>query len=444
MPTFEKYQLQRLASRLRQDVCIDGRDLGTGTPITIHYLSSENPGEDDALLLKTEMLAPEFRQKVLEVGYDSGTPFVVTESLADGISVRTWLQESLIRTQTKSVAKERGWSHREVWAIPVPPDAEQTPAIPATIDKNSGAGGPSPGEFTQLIRLAAAEPGSLEPPPLVPQPAPPLATTIPQTRAHLMTPSGMSPATEQETGEFTRLLRSSGGGLENSAVSRPAAAKAPAIQPVRVEPAKPVALAAPPPALAVSSPQPPVLSPPPGNLSDSGDFTNFLQSLDSGPVQPAPVPVVRTPQPSFAAESLFPETPRPVTPMPATASDPLGFSPAAHDFPWAQEVPQGQPPGSRNADATKIFSRPINVASQPGQQAFASSAGPGEYTRLTQQDEAVAAPAGKAGPASAKQGAIPSKSFWQAYLPLIAVLTILLLLAIVAIVIMNAQTRQSG
>lgn len=91
MPIHERYELLELLSELKQDLCIAGRDRNTDLPVVIHFLNSGNVDEDNAVLRAT--LAPEFKKHLIEVGHNHGTPYVITDSLPAGKSVRTWVAD---------------------------------------------------------------------------------------------------------------------------------------------------------------------------------------------------------------------------------------------------------------------------------------------------------------------------------------------------------------
>ena len=123
------------------------RQTNTGREVTVHLLVGGKTPENEATLVRLRAMQPQSMAKLIEVGEQQGTTFVVTVA-PPFQRLDAWLAE---QDRVAAVAKEFGkatvWKRPAVGSL-VPP----APPPPAKA--------PEPGEFTRMFQSPAAPPVS--------------------------------------------------------------------------------------------------------------------------------------------------------------------------------------------------------------------------------------------------------------------------------------------
>ncbi len=408
-----KYRLIEPIPELGGELGLLGREIASGQPVMVHFLSGGRSAENEELLRRAS-------SAVLEAGDYQGTPYLVTRVLPDSMPLREWLDRVAppVVAPAADVKIEPGEFTR-MFQAPVAPRAKPKPeAAPvsteageftrmfqapmAAQDKPAAELAPEKGEFTRMFQAPA--PASAEPKPNHAAPVPdPLEFTrtlevpvVPKARPE---PETVAPADapkqatagvrgifqapvvaevkpEPEASEFTRMFQA----------PPPSKEKALDADATRIfQPAPP--------------PQAPAQSP--LNAAAPGEFTRMFQSpavSESGggkytpPAGPAPAgEFARMFEQPFGSTGSSASRPAAVPLPPAPA--PVPQSPGGGDFTRMFGVqggpPSAEPPpmapvsysaprsGTHAGEATRIFQAP---PSQPVPSAAPS--GPSEFTRM--------------------------------------------------------------
>jgi hypothetical protein len=330
----------------------EAREIATGRPVKVHLFVQAGAPLQAALLKAVEHLPDEERQRIIDRGKHEGTPYLVTDRLADYPGLSEWVQAASRQAKPKKAALETAgaWKLPQTPAPAVSPSAlnqqfaelfttAERPVLPADtpapppVPPASAPPAKQPGEFTRMFQ-APAVPSRDVPKADVPKPDVP--------KPDVPKPNAPPP------GEFTRMFQA------------PAAAPGPLPAPLPTttgpadferlfEPSSP----------AGPMPRSPVVQQPlapqaPGHSGPNkvGEFTRMFGKVD---VPAAPPPPAATPAKEPGEFTRMFQAPPGTTPTPPpTAQQPT---------PIAQPLPPAPSP---------------SLAS-PG--AFSKPAGPGEYTR---------------------------------------------------------------
>lgn len=408
MPIHERYELLELLSELKQDLCIAGRDRNTDLPVIIHFLNSGNVDQDNAVLRAT--LAPEFKKHLIEVGHNHGTPYVITDYLPAGMSVRTWVADGTPASALTLAERTDQRVTEPVRPMQLPPESEhadiaasQTGTFTRFLRAKAGNNVPDPRVDEPAVADALPQETSIaaaaSPPELLPVSAAAEDRTVDLSRRVPGTPE-----TDLAPGEFTRFIQS---GNERPVLGRQTDPVPPKQAPSslgdisEIRPASPAREA-----------DPPAPSP------ETSEFTRNSRSAPVDPPRPAKPAITPLPW-EFLSPAAPPES-RNVPDLPEAGA-----------FPWFEQTAAGN-----SAEATKVFTS--GRADAKGGKGHEQ--GSGEYTRMS-----------RAGSVDAKQDApkavkptLASKTGFQFWLPLILILSALLMIAIVVTIIIVAKTRPSG
>ena len=384
----DKYELLTLRGG-DKEIALPGREISSARPVLLHLLAGGYAPENQELLRVLGNLSADQRGHVLETGDHDGIPYVVTDTLPDNLSLRSWVAAAVVAQ---------------------PPQSSKPAA-------EAGAPGVEPGEFTRLFQ----------------------AVEKPKENANTASPVNPAPA-EPEIGEFTRLLRTPAAEPKAAAPSV-APQQEPAAEPGEFtsmfQPQPRVAVAA----AATSGPpestglfQDPV-PPPAPRRSGPGEFTQAMQpplaapsSYPKPPAPAAPPPSEFTrlmqgsglPKPRVVRQSPPGERPRESPPGEFTRifETPAGdlAAPAASPVP----LPQG-------GVGTVAFSPRSALDGSAG------PSGPGEFTKIFANPSPPPTPAAlkPPQPADGRVPALLKKN--HSYLPLILILAGLFLLAVILI-----------
>ena len=337
-----------------------GRQTSTSREVLVHLLPGGASAENQALLARLRSLPARAMAKLIEVGDNEGTTYVVTEA-PPYLHLEDWLAAQ----ERAAVEDAAQYTRAGMWKVPTMPPA--APVAPAA---------PEPGEFTRMFQqnvppAAEAVPAPPPAPVQTPKPEPEqLSATIemptmrraflearepqapPAAPAAAPPPVAAAPspapAAASAPGEFTRLFQAPG-------------APAPTGQ-MAAMPAPPPVVAAPPQA------------PPPQAVA--GEFTRSFQAPATpaltGQMPAMPVPQAAPPPPVAAASPSEPAGAGEFTRM---FQSPLPHAPARGE--WPAEAPRVSQPG----EFTRMFQsgggNPIPPAPQQEKPA-------GEFTRFFQ------------------------------------------------------------
>lgn len=342
------------------DLALSGQEAASGRAITLHLLSAAAL-DNTRILKQIEGLAPLERVHVLETGAWNGAPYVVTDALPGGQTLRRWM---------KSLADDEMDKLGRAGKFRIPPGV--LPAQPGEFTgfmKAQPPAGPDPADLpTQVLAVSPA---------LLPQDAPTEVLRTPPA------PPPPTPPPADEPGEFTRMFQA----------QAPERAPAPPTPP----------------------PQPP--KPPPA--AEAGEFTRMFQAqahaperVPAPPPPPPPAPAPPTAEPGeftrmFQAQAQAPE--RAPEPPPPPAALPVaeageftrmfqGKMPAA---PPPPAIPPAAPPApaarEEAGDFTRLFQRPAElggkpVAPPPPPPPPAQQPGPANASEFTQMLKGFAMP----------------------------------------------------
>ena len=387
MSLYERYELLDLTRDIGVKT-FEAREIATGRPVRVHLFVKPSAPLQAALLKAIDRLPDEQRKRILDQGKHEGTPYVVTDRLADYAGLTEWVQAAAHAPKTAKPLLETAGA----WKVPAAPVA----AAPAASAPVSTAISPpaSPPEahpelnqkFTELFvtaeRPIVADTLLQAPRETALNIAAPLRPPDPQPSA-AAPPAQVAP----EPGEFTRMFQ--------SPVARPSTAS-----PAPLPSASSPQAQAPP-----AAPAPPARTPPPA-AKEPGEFTRMFQS-PVGQVTPAPV----TPAPSAAPAAKvgpgeftrFFETPSPAGPLPQ--------SPAVQQ-PLAPQAP-GRSGFNQVSEFTRTFGKPGTEAPAPPP-AVAPPQEPGEFTRMFHSPAGGGMASGSPVAAAAPPAAQPLSSAPQA------------------------------
>ncbi len=357
MSLYERYELLDL-NRDDGVKTFEAREIATGRPVKVHLFVRPAAPLQAALLKAIDHLSESDLQRVVERGKHEGTPYVVTDRLADYPGLSEWVQAASHQSKSKPakpVLETAGaWKVQPVPAPPPPAPPPAAPPAPAALPEESALNQQFVELFTTAERPVVAD-SLLQ------------SAQRPQSAAPVRPPEPVLKQAQAEPGEFTRMFQAPG-------VAAPPAPAPPPPAPAEVgEFTKmfqaPKAAAAPPPA------------PTPVPAKEPGEFTRMFQA------RPSPSPAA-APQPPAAAKSgpgdfeqLF-ETRSPAGPMP--------HSPAVQQ-PLTPQAPGGSGP-NRIGEFTQTFGKggfdpaPAPPAATPVPRE------PGEFTRMFHSPGAAAPP----------------------------------------------------
>jgi hypothetical protein len=381
---YERYELLNL----NRDIGVktfEARELATGRPVKVHLFVHPSAPLQAALLKAIDKLPDDARQRIIERGKHEGTPYVVTDRLADYPGLSEWVQAAGHSPKPAKPLLETAGA----WKLPVAP-SEPTPITPPASAPALASTAISPGispplitatspaappkahselnqKFTELFATAerpVVADSLLQAPPArarnvaapvrPPDPPPPAASSPPQAKP--------------EPGEFTRMFQA---------------------------PVAPSAAGPPPPAATAPPAAPaPSVKTPPAAAKEAGEFTRMFQA----PSVPGTTPVPAAPAPSAAPPransepgefTRFFQTPSPAGPMPQ--------SPAVQQ-PLAQST--GRPSYNPVSEFTRTFGKGTDAPPPPP--TAAPQQEPGEFTRMFHSPVVAGSPAGAAMPPAAQ------------------------------------------
>lgn len=345
---YERYELLDL----NRDVGVktfEAREIATGRPVKVHlFVHPAAPLQ--ALLLKAIGRLPETeRARILDQGKHEGTPYVVTDRLADYEGLSEWVQAAGHHNKPDaSKAAKPPLETAGAWKVPPAPVPVVAPApapnSPSSLNQ----------QFSELFATAQR---------------PIVADSLPQNPAPAKPPAA-PPAAKAEPGEFTRMFQS-----PVAAVSAPA--PPPVAPPAKKEPGEFTRM--------FQSPATPAS--PSAAKSAGGDFTRAFET----PSPAGPMPHIPAAQQSGRSghnqvseftrtfgkgELELPPVAQPSAPPPQ--KEPGEFTRMFH-APGAA-VPVAAAPAVRPApppmgNATQGFATP------PPPPAVPKPSGPGDYTR---------------------------------------------------------------
>src|SRR5450756_2138853 len=150
MDLTQKYHLiELLPGEGVQSYC--ARQTNTGREVTVHLLVGGKTPENEATLVRLRAMQPQSMAKLIEVGEQQGTTFVVTVA-PPFQRLDAWLAE---QDRVAAVAKEFGkatvWKRPAVGSL-VPPAPPPPPVRPAATPSTE------PGEFTRMFQSPVAAP----------------------------------------------------------------------------------------------------------------------------------------------------------------------------------------------------------------------------------------------------------------------------------------------
>lgn len=353
MSLYERYELLDL-NRDDGVKTFEAREIATGRPVKVHLFVRPSAPLQAALLKAIEHLSESDRERIVERGKHEGTPYVVTDRLADYPGLSEWVQAA--SHKNKSKAAKPVLETAGAWKVqpdPAPaPSAPQTPPpAPAALPKESVLNQQFVELFTTAERPVVAD--SLV------QSAP-----RPQSAAPVRPPEPALKQAPAEPGEFTRMFQA-------PAVAAPAASPpAPQAKTEAGEFTK----------MFQAPKTPPAPPPTPTPAKEPGEFTRMFQA--------SPVPAAAPPPPPAGArsgpgdfEQLF-ETRSPAGPMP--------HSPAVQQ-PLTPQAPGGSGP-NRVGEFTQTFGKGAFDLAPPPAPANPAPKEPGEFTRMFHSPGAAAPP----------------------------------------------------
>jgi len=390
----DKYELLALRGG-DKEIALPGREISSARPVLLHLLAGGYAPENQELLRALGNLSADQRGHVLESGDHDGIPYVVTDTLPDNVSLRSWVAAAVVAQppQSNGSAAEAGAPNVEpgeftrlFQAVEMPAPAPARPAA-ATQTLATAPAEPEIGEFTRLLRTPAAEPKAAAQsvaPQQEPAAEPGEFTSMFQPQPRVAAAAAATSGPVESTGLFHDPVpppasQHSGPGEFTQAMQPPLAA--PSNYP------KPAAPAAPP----------------------ASEFTRFMQG--SG-----------LPKPRVVRQSPPRERPRESPPGEFTRifETPAGdlATPAASPVP----LPQG-------GVGTVAFSQPSALAGSGG------PSGPGEFTKIFAKPSPPPMPATPK-PPQPVAGRVPAVVKNNQYLSLILILAGLFLLAVILILVL--------
>ncbi|HWE52983.1 MAG TPA: hypothetical protein VG273_24540 [Bryobacteraceae bacterium] len=389
MSLYERYELLDL----NRDIGVktfEAREIATGRPVRVHLFVQPSAPLQAALLKAIDKLPDDARQRILERGKHEGTPYVVTDRLADYPGLSEWVQAAgHAHKAAKPLLETAG-----AWKLPAAPPAE-TPPAPAPVPSAPAAVSPTASplnahselnqKFTELfataerpvvadslLQASPVKPQNIAAPLRPPEPQPPAAVPPPQAKP--------------EPGEFTRMFQSpvANPAIIPAAPSQPPAPQPPAQQtqapPTQPAPLAPQAQAPPVSPAPLAAPAPTVKTPPPAS-KEAGEFTRMFQS----PAGHGAMPVPAAPAPSATKSgpgefTRFFQTPSPAGPMPQSPAVQQPLAPAS-----------GRPSFNPVSEFTRTFGKGTDAPAPPA--AVAPQQEPGEFTRMFHSPVGAGSPA---------------------------------------------------
>jgi hypothetical protein len=250
------------------------REISTGRPVKVHLFVRADAPIQVALLKAIDRLPDAERPRIIERGKHDGTPYVVTDRLADYPGLSEWVQATGHAAKPKKPALEIAGA----WKLPAqpvapPPAASPKPGAPSSLNQ----------QFAELFPTAERPilpPETvLQPPPPAPKAPPPAAPVLANEPTH-------------QPGEFTRMFQAPAAPVKSPAAPPPAGI-------VSVAPAAPA-------------------------KKEPGEFTRMFQA----PAAPPPPPSPASPSGPSDFERFF-ETPAPAGPMPQSPAVQQPLTPQA-------------------------------------------------------------------------------------------------------------------
>ena len=353
MSLYERYELLDL----NRDIGVktfEARELATGRPVKVHLFVHPSAPLQAALLKAIDKLPDNQRERILERGKHEGTPYVVTDRLADYPGLSEWVQAAGHSDKSaKPVLEKAGaWKVPAAPAAvapvasvpspvsqPIPPPASRSvspPSVHSELNQKFTelfATAERPIVADSLLQAPAESARNVAAPLRPPDPQPPAAAPAVQTKP--------------QPGEFTRMFQS-------PVATPPAAATAP----FPSAPAAPAPQAQTPPAM----PAPPTTAPLPAKTplqaaKEPGEFTRMFQAPGATPTPAAPVRS-SAPAPTKSGPGEFTrffETPSPAGPLPQ--------SPAVQQ-PLAPQGP-GRSGFNQVSEFTRTFGKGTDVPAPP-------------------------------------------------------------------------------
>ncbi len=353
MSLYERYELLDL-NRDDGVKTFEAREIATGRPVKVHLFVRPSAPLQAALLKAIDHLSESDRERIVERGKHEGTPYVVTDRLADYPGLSEWVQAA--SHQNKSKAAKPVLETAGAWKVqpdpaPAPPAPQAPPPAPAALPKESVLNQQFVELFTTAERPVVAD--SLV------QSAP-----RPQSAAPVRPPEPALKQAPAEPGEFTRMFQA-------PAVAAPAASPpAPQAKTEAGEFTK----------MFQAPKTPPAPPPAPAPAKEPGEFTRMFQA-SPGPAAAPPPPPAGTKSGPGDFEQLF-ETRSPAGPMP--------HSPAVQQ-PLTPQAPGGSGP-NRVGEFTQTFGKGTFDLAPPPAAANPAPKEPGEFTRMFHSPGAAAPP----------------------------------------------------
>lgn len=382
MSLYERYELLDL----NRDIGVktfEAREIATGRPVKVHLFVHPSAPLQAALLKAIDKLPDDQLQRIVERGKHEGTPYVVTDRLADYPGLSEWVQAAgHSPNPAKPLLETAG-----AWKLPaaplkpppITPEASApAPSAPAPVSQPVSPTVSPPNahselnqKFTELFATAerpiVADSLLQTPAERARNLAAPLRPPDPQPLA-----APPPPQAKSEPGEFTRMFQSP---VATPIAQPSASAPTPLVSPAAVP--MPVA------------PAPSAKTPPPG-AKEPGEFTRMFQA-PAGYAKPAPA----APAPSAAPAATksgpgeftrFFQTPSPAGPMPQSPAVQQPLAPQA----------TGRPSFNPVSEFTRTFGKGTDAPAPPPP--VAPQQEPGEFTRMFHSPVAAGSPAGTAGP----------------------------------------------
>src|ERR1022692_4813520 len=395
------------------------RQVSTAREVTVHLLVGGRTPENEQLLARLRAMPAQSFSKLIEVGDNDGTPYVVTmappyQHLSDWLSDQEKVAQNVPRV-----------THAGAWRAPAsPPESKAPPAVaPATPPAARGTISPAPpapappsaaatpaapssgqgtGKSALLLptgapsraeerRVPASQPGapatsqsgqfprnSQGGAPPVPEPAKPPAGALTSSNAPAAPPanpaSQPSAPPESGPGEFTRVFQRGGSSTQPAK---------PTQEPAKL-PAEAQASSGAPAAPPAKLPSQPSASP----ESGPGEFTRVFQRGGSSTQEPVKPPTAALS--SSKAPAAPPANPA-SQPGPPAASEPGEFTRVFQAAGRTDPEPKppvtvppasvSSPPAKPAAPSSATAALPAQPTSQPGTPAASE---PGEFTRIFQ------------------------------------------------------------
>ena len=99
MSLYERYELLDL-NRDDGVKTFDAREIATGRPLKVHLFAHPFAPLQIALLKAIAQLPEAERERIVERGKHEGTPYIVTDQLADHAGLSEWVQAAIHRSKS--------------------------------------------------------------------------------------------------------------------------------------------------------------------------------------------------------------------------------------------------------------------------------------------------------------------------------------------------------